>query len=82
MKIRSFLIVLIAVLVSVCIGAGPAWAGNVQRNRWEGLAIGIGEVMGAPGGGAPAAFVPCTTNSQNLCAAPRKRGAGHTKPNP
>ena len=45
MKKRSFLIVLIAVSVSVCIGAGPAWAGNVQRNRWEGLAIGIGAAV-------------------------------------
>ena len=45
MKKRSFLIVLTAVLVSVCIGAGPAWAGNVQRNRWEGLAIGIGAAV-------------------------------------
>ena len=45
MKKRSLLIVSMAVLVSVCIGAGPAWAGNVQRNRWEGVAIGLGAAV-------------------------------------
>ena len=25
--------------------AGPAWAGNEQRNRWEGVAIGLGAAI-------------------------------------
>jgi len=42
MKIKNIIIILLAVTLSLCLAAPPAWAGNVQRNRWEGVAIGIG----------------------------------------
>ncbi len=45
MKKNRFFIVLLVSLVSFGLVASPVWAGNVQRNRWEGVAIGAGAVI-------------------------------------
>jgi len=45
MNKKNFLVVILAGLISVSIGARPAEAGNVQRNRWEGVAIGVGAAV-------------------------------------
>jgi len=45
MKKNSLLILSIVTVVFVSIAANSAWAGNVQRNRWEGVAIGVGAVV-------------------------------------
>jgi hypothetical protein len=45
MKKNRFFIVLLVGLVSFGLVASPVWAGNVQRNRWEGVAIGAGAVI-------------------------------------
>jgi len=45
MKKKSLIIICIAVIVSISIAASSARAGNVQRNRWEGVAIGVGATI-------------------------------------
>lgn len=45
MNIKNSSIILLAAVLSLCLAAPPAWAGNVQRNRWEGVAIGIGAAV-------------------------------------
>ena len=45
MKKNSLLILSIVTVVFVSIAANSAWAGNVQRNRWEGVAIGVGAAV-------------------------------------
>ena len=42
---KNVIIILLAVALSVCLFAPSAWAGNVQRNRWEGVAIGVGAAI-------------------------------------
>ena len=45
MNKRNLLVMVLAGLVSISIAARPAAAGNVQRNRWEGVAIGVGAAV-------------------------------------
>lgn len=45
MRKYSLLLVFIMILSFVIVPIGSAWAGNVQRNRWEGVAIGIGAAI-------------------------------------
>ncbi len=45
MKIKNFIIILLVMTLSFCLAAPSANAGNVQRNRWEGVAIGIGAAV-------------------------------------
>lgn len=45
MKIKKTIIILVASIVTICLAAPSAWAGNVQRNRWEGVAIGLGAAV-------------------------------------
>jgi len=42
MKIKNIIIILLATTMILSLAVSSAWAGNVQRNRWEGVAIGIG----------------------------------------
>ena len=37
--------ILISAALSLLFAANTSWAGNVQRNRWEGVAIGIGAAI-------------------------------------
>ena len=45
MKISHVIMGLVIVTVGISIVATPVLAGNVQRNRWEGVAIGIGAAI-------------------------------------
>ena len=45
MKNRNLFMLIVSIVISVGIIASPVWAGNVQRNRWEGLAIGVGAAI-------------------------------------
>jgi hypothetical protein len=45
MRKKSLFVISIAVFVSISIAVSSAWAGNVQRNRWEGVAIGVGAAI-------------------------------------
>ena len=45
MKNRILFPLTVSIAVSIGIIASPVGAGNVQRNRWEGLAIGIGAAI-------------------------------------
>jgi len=45
MNKKNLLVVFLAGLISVSIAARPADAGNIQRNRWEGVAIGVGAAV-------------------------------------
>ena len=45
MKNRSLFMLIVSIVISIGIIASPVWAGNVQRNRWEGVAIGIGAAI-------------------------------------
>lgn len=42
---KTLFIILVTVTFGFCLAAPSARAGNVQRNRWEGVAIGIGAAM-------------------------------------
>lgn len=45
MKNRSILLIILVSVLSVVIISNSAWAGSVQHNRWEGVAIGIGAAI-------------------------------------
>ena len=45
MKNNHVLTLWIIVMLSLSLVAPTVWAGNVQRNRWEGVAIGIGAAL-------------------------------------
>ncbi len=45
MKNKHFFTISIALILSLSLAASSAWAGNVQRNRWEGIAIGLGAAL-------------------------------------
>ena len=45
MNIKNAAIVLISIILGGCLFSPSGWAGNVQRNRWEGVAIGIGAAV-------------------------------------
>ena len=45
MKKKNLFIVLIALIFCLSFMKSSAWAGNVQRNRWEGVAIGVGAAI-------------------------------------
>ena len=44
MKKRSIAIVIV-IIISTIMLANSAWAGSAQRNRWKGVAIGIGAAV-------------------------------------
>lgn len=45
MSIKRGVSVLVSVLLCCLLVVSSAWAGNVQRNRWEGVAIGLGAAI-------------------------------------
>jgi hypothetical protein len=45
MKPKNLLIILTTLLLCLSVVKPSAWAGNVQRNRWEGVAIGAGAAL-------------------------------------
>ena len=45
MKKKNVFIVLTTFIFCLSFMKPPAWAGNVQRNRWEGVAIGVGAAI-------------------------------------
>ena len=45
MNLKKLPLIMIAVFLSLLFAANWSWAGNVQRNRWEGVAIGIGAAI-------------------------------------
>ena len=45
MKKKNLFILLVTLIFCLAFMKPPAWAGNVQRNRWEGVAIGIGAAI-------------------------------------
>ena len=45
MKERGLFVIIIVVVLCFSFPISSVWAGNVQRNRWEGVAIGVGAVV-------------------------------------
>ena len=45
MKKKNLFIILTTLILCLSFMKPSAWAGNVQRNRWEGVAIGIGAAI-------------------------------------
>jgi len=45
MKKKNLFIILTTLILFLSFMKPSAWAGNVQRNRWEGVAIGIGAAI-------------------------------------
>jgi len=45
MEKKNLFIILTTLILCLSLMKPAAWAGNVQRNRWEGVAIGIGAAI-------------------------------------
>ena len=45
MKTKNLLVVLLIPILLTAFMSTPTWAGNLQRNRWEGFAIGVGAAI-------------------------------------
>ena len=45
MKMKHFICLVLITTFGLWLTSPTAWAGNVQRNRWEGVAIGIGAAL-------------------------------------